>query len=75
MEAIIKRKVLSLKKETNCYMNEYPVKILEASYINYNVKRFVVEKPEGFTFVPGQATEVALDLPGWKDKLRPFTPT
>ena len=56
-------------------MHEYPVKILEASYINYNVKRFIVEKPEGFTFVPGQATEVALDLPGWKDKLRPFTPT
>lgn len=33
--------------------------------------RFV--KPEGFTFTPGQATELALDTPGWRDEARPFT--
>ncbi|MEO5649211.1 MAG: flavodoxin reductase [Ginsengibacter sp.] len=54
-------------------MNEYPVKILEANYINYNVKRFIVEKPGGYSFVPGQATEISIDLPEWKDKFRPFT--
>ncbi len=54
-------------------MIEFPVKILEAGYINYNVKRFIVEKPEGYSFVPGQATEVSIDIPGWEEQLRPFT--
>lgn len=54
-------------------MNEYPVKILESTYINHDVKRFIVEKPEGYTFIPGQATEVSIDLPGWRNQLRPFT--
>ncbi len=54
-------------------MNEYPVKILECSYINHDVKRFIVEKPEGYTFIPGQATVVSIDLPEWKNELRPFT--
>lgn len=54
-------------------MGEYVVKILEANFINHDVKRFVVEKPKGYTFIPGQATQVAINLPEWKDKLRPFT--
>ncbi len=54
-------------------MNEYPVKILECSYINHDVKRFIVEKPEGYTFIPGQATVVSIDLPEWRNELRPFT--
>lgn len=54
-------------------MNEYPVKILECSYINHDVKRFIVEKPPGYTFIPGQATVVSIDLPEWKNELRPFT--
>jgi len=54
-------------------MNGYPVKILECSYINHDVKRFIVEKPPGYTFIPGQATVVSIDLPEWKNELRPFT--
>jgi ferredoxin-NADP reductase len=54
-------------------MNEYPVKILECSYINHDVKRFIVEKPQGYAFIPGQATVVSIDLPEWKNELRPFT--
>lgn len=54
-------------------MNKYVVKILEASFINDDVKRFVVEKPQGYTFIPGQATEVSINLPEWTEKLRPFT--
>ena len=54
-------------------MNGYPVKILECSYINHDVKRFIVEKPEGYTFIPGQATVVSIDLPEWRNELRPFT--
>lgn len=54
-------------------MTEQIVKIIECSYISHDVKCFRVEKPKGFTFIPGQATDLSLNLPEWKDKLRPFT--
>lgn len=49
------------------------VKVLEAKFINHNVKKFLVEKPVGFDFVPGQAVNISINLPDWKDQLRPFT--
>jgi len=54
-------------------MPEYKVKILEASYISHDVKRFITEKPEGYHFIPGQGTDISINLPEWKEKLRPFT--
>lgn len=54
-------------------MTKHVVKILEANYITHDVKRFIVEKPKGYDFTPGQATEIAINLPSWEDKLRPFT--
>ncbi|MBA4155833.1 MULTISPECIES: FAD-binding oxidoreductase [unclassified Flavobacterium] len=54
-------------------MNAHIVKVLEAKFITHDVKKFVVEKPEGFDFIPGQATELSINLPEWKDQLRPFT--
>jgi len=49
------------------------VKVLKSRFITHDVKSFVVEKPEGYSFVPGQATEVAINRPDWKNELRPFT--
>lgn len=54
-------------------MSEHIVKILEANFITHDVKRFLIEKPKGYTFIPGQGTDVSINLPEWKDKLRPFT--
>lgn len=54
-------------------MGKVIVKILEANFITHDVKRFLVEKPPGYTFIPGQGTEVSINLPEWKDKFRPFT--
>lgn len=54
-------------------MEEHEVRILEADPVTHDVIRFKVEKPEGYTFIPGQATEVAIALPEWKDERRPFT--
>lgn len=54
-------------------MGNYTVKILDAEFINHDVKRFIVEKPEGYTFIPGQGAQVAINLPEWKDLARPFT--
>lgn len=54
-------------------MSSHVVKVLEAKFITHDVKRFVVEKPEGYNFIPGQATDISINLPEWKDQLRPFT--
>lgn len=54
-------------------MAQHIVKVLDAEFINYSVKRFIVEKPENFSFIPGQGVEVAINLPEWKDKFRTFS--
>jgi ferredoxin-NADP reductase len=51
----------------------YIVKVLKTGFVTHNVKHFVVEKPKGYTFVPGQATDVAVNKPGLENELRPFT--
>jgi len=59
-------------------MEEYPneehvVKILETEFVTHNVKRFKVSKPASYTYKPGQATDVVINLPEWKEERRPFT--
>jgi len=54
-------------------MDQYIVKVLETACLTHNVKRFVLEKPAGYNYIPGQATDVAINKPGWKTELRPFT--
>ena len=54
-------------------MTEYSVKILDIEQLTHDVKRFRVEKPEGYTFKPGQATGVAINTPELKKSKRSFT--
>lgn len=54
-------------------MTEHIVGILDITPVTHNVKRFRIEKPANYTFVPGQATDVSINKPGWEDQLRPFT--
>lgn len=54
-------------------MEEHVVKVLQSRFITHDVKSFVVEKPEGYNFIPGQATEVSINESEWKDQVRPFT--
>ncbi len=59
-------------------MNEYPdeehvVKILKTEYVTHNVKRFTLTKPNSYKFKPGQATDIVINLPDWKEERRPFT--
>jgi ferredoxin-NADP reductase len=54
-------------------MKSYIVKVLATEYLTHNVKRFVTEKPEGYSYVPGQATDVSINRPGLEEELRPFT--
>jgi hypothetical protein len=41
--------------------------------VTHNVRRYVLEKPAGYRFEPGQATELSLDEDGWRDRKHPFT--
>lgn len=54
-------------------MKKHIVKIIEIENVTHDVKRFAIEKPDDYEFVPGQATEVSINLPDWKDEGRPFT--
>src|SRR5690606_6207590 len=49
------------------------VKILSVEQDTHDVKRFRLEKPSGYSFIPGQATEVTINKEGWLDKRNPFT--
>ena len=49
------------------------VKILNIANVTHDVKRITVQKPKDYNFTPGQATEVAVDKDGYRDKKRPFT--
>lgn len=51
----------------------HKVQILDIKQLTHNVRRYRLERPDGYQFEAGQATEMALDLDGWRDKKRPFT--
>ncbi|MEQ6166012.1 FAD-binding oxidoreductase [Ekhidna sp. MALMAid0563] len=52
---------------------DHKVEITDIFSLTHDVKRIKTKKPDGYDFKPGQATEVAIDLPGFEDKKRPFT--
>jgi ferredoxin-NADP reductase len=54
-------------------MEEHIVRIISTEQLTHDVKRFQVEKPEGYSFIPGQATDVSVNRPDLKNKKRPFT--
>jgi ferredoxin-NADP reductase len=63
----------NLEELTKKELNNHIVKILAIDILTHDVKRFVVEKPNNYKFIPGQATEVAINTEGFKDKFKPFT--
>ncbi|WP_289063858.1 FAD-binding oxidoreductase [uncultured Zobellia sp.] len=54
-------------------MEKHNVEILNIQWLNHNVLKVVTNKPENYMFEPGQATEIAINTPDWKNKTRPFT--
>ncbi len=54
-------------------MADYSVKVLEVKSITHNVHSFTVEKPEGYTYHPGQATDLSILTENWGAEKRPFT--
>ncbi|WP_026769077.1 flavodoxin reductase [Asinibacterium sp. OR53] len=54
-------------------MESYIVTIIQTKKLTHDVIEIRTEKPAGYSFIPGQATEVAINKKGWEQKTRPFT--
>jgi ferredoxin-NADP reductase len=52
---------------------QHSAKILDIEPVTHNVRQYLLERPPGYRFEPGQATEVSLDEDGWREKKHPFT--
>lgn len=49
------------------------VKIKSVEHVTHDVLHWVLEKPEGLTFRPGQAVDISINQPEWKNEIRTFT--
>jgi ferredoxin-NADP reductase len=54
-------------------MRQQVVKIISIEHITHDVLQIVTEKPQHFSFKPGQATEISINKNGWEAEKRPFT--
>ena len=52
---------------------EHRVKIKSIGHVTHDVLRIVTEKPQPFSFKPGQAAEIAINKINWQSEKRPFT--
>ncbi|HEY8970922.1 MAG TPA: flavodoxin reductase, partial [Puia sp.] len=52
---------------------EQIVKILSIRNVTHDVRSYQIEKPHGYRFEPGQATEISINKDRWKEERRPFT--
>ncbi|MGC1514244.1 MAG: flavodoxin reductase [Maribacter sp.] len=51
----------------------HKITIQEIGFITHNVLQIQTDRPAGYSFYPGQACELAIDQPKWKEEKRPFT--
>ncbi|MCO5269532.1 MAG: flavodoxin reductase [Brumimicrobium sp.] len=49
------------------------LKVLSVRYLTHDVLEIRIEKPQGVSYLPGQATELAINKSGWENEGRPFT--
>lgn len=48
-------------------------KIRSMEHLTHDVLRVTLDKPEGLTYIPGQAVDIALNKPDWSEKKNCFT--
>lgn len=49
------------------------VKIISVEQLTHDVLQIKATKPNGLQYLPGQAVDIAINKPGWEDKLSAFT--
>ena len=52
---------------------EHFVKVLKVENVTHDVKRFTLSRPDNYQFEAGQATDIVINSPDWKEERRPFT--
>lgn len=52
---------------------KHVLKIIHIHQVTHDVKCFRLEKPAGYNFLPGHATDVSINKPGLEEEVRPFT--
>jgi ferredoxin-NADP reductase len=64
-------KTLQANKEAGTMVHRLPIQSITP--VGGDVFQYAIDKPPGFNFRPGQATEVSIDKDDWRDERRPFT--
>ena len=54
-------------------MSDHTITVQSIDDVTHDVRHYRCSKPDGYSFEPGQATELALDRDEWRDEKRPFT--
>jgi ferredoxin-NADP reductase len=54
-------------------MGANAVKVISVEKVTHDVLHLVTEKPKGYRFTPGQATNVVIKKSGWEEESRPFS--
>ena len=54
-------------------MTQQVVKIKSIASVTHDVLQVVTEKPDGFTFISGQAVAVSINKTGWENEIRSFS--
>jgi len=54
-------------------MEVFQSKIIDIKKVTHNVRSYTIEKPAGYSYTPGQATEISVLKDGWEKEKRPFT--
>jgi len=53
----------------------FQTELLLREYVTHDVQRYILSKPEGFDFRPGQAIDLTIDDDQWREQRHPFTLT
>jgi ferredoxin-NADP reductase len=54
-------------------MEPYSVKVIAVDKVTHDTLRITTEKPAGYNYIPGQATDLAINKAYWNNEKRPFT--
>ena len=54
-------------------MKSYKIDVRAVDKITHDVYKITTTKPAGYSYIPGQATELAINKTQWSDEKRPFT--
>ncbi|MBN8672878.1 MAG: flavodoxin reductase [Chitinophagales bacterium] len=54
-------------------MEPYIVKVIAVDKVTHDTLKISTEKPEGYSYISGQATELAINNATWDNEKRPFT--